>query len=175
MQLQAKDVLGYFFFSTIGSVSGLLSVLDRTTILLIVAAGLMIAFRCSTWNIGAEGQMAIGIVGALGVSLFLPLPGTLLIVLGFLVSFILGGLWGGIAGFLKAKWEVNEIPITLMQNFVALALLDYMVRGPWRSPEVALGRTPFISETALAIHRFSAQLGVYHRISVGSNHLLVAE
>jgi simple sugar transport system permease protein len=45
-----------------------------------------------------------------------------------------GGFWGGIAGYLKARWNVNEIITTLMLNYVAIHLTDYFVYGPWRDP-----------------------------------------
>ena len=62
-----------------------------------------------------------------------------------------GGLWAGIAGLLKGKWNVNEIISTLMMNYIAIRLLEYFVYGPWRDPS-SLGfpmTPPFIDSARL--------------------------
>jgi len=61
--------------------------------------------------------------------------GHLLIVLLFAGSFAAGAAWGGVAGFLKARLGVNEIISTLMMNYIALHLCDFLVYGPWRDPD----------------------------------------
>jgi ABC-type uncharacterized transport system permease subunit len=134
----------YFFRSTLFRSSGLLNTLAVTTPLLIASLGLLVAFKASVWNIGAEGQIVFGIIGALGATLFLDVPVFAKIILAFLFSFIGGGVWAAIAGALKAKWNVPEIPITLMQNFIALALMSFLISGPWISPEPGYSRTSFI-------------------------------
>jgi len=139
-------IFHYFFRSTLISSAGLLHTLAKTTPLLIVSLGLLVAFRASVWNIGAEGQIVFGIIGALGACLFINVPPFLKLILSFVLSFIGGGLWAAMAGALKAKWNVPEIPITLMQNFLALALMSYLISGPWISPEPGYARTSFIAE-----------------------------
>lgn len=119
------------FFSSIFSVSGFLDVLRRTTPLLIAAIGLAVAFRTGFWNIGGEGQIVIGSLVGVGVSLFLDAPVFLKIFLAFFLSFLAGGAFAGVPGFMKAKWDVNDIVSTMMLNFVALALLTYLIVGPW--------------------------------------------
>ena len=51
-----------------------------------------------------------------------------------IVGSILGGLWGGIAGWMKVKKDANEIIVTLMMNYVAIEIVRYLVSGPWRDP-----------------------------------------
>lgn len=142
--LSIVEVFSYFLFSTIASSSGLSQTLMKTTPLLITTLGLCIAFKARVWNIGAEGQIALGVVASLGVCLFLPLPGIVKIALAFIFSFLFGAAWGGLAGYLKSKWNVPEIPITLMQNFVALAIMSFLIAGPWLSSQPGYAHTDSI-------------------------------
>ncbi|MGA9398313.1 MAG: ABC transporter permease, partial [Anaerolineaceae bacterium] len=106
-------------------------VLVKTTPLLIVGIGTAFAFRCQMWNIGAEGQMLIGALCAGGVALASPeMPAIALIPLAVVAAFIGGGIWGGIAGFLKATRGASEIINTIMLNYVAVYLTNYLVTGP---------------------------------------------
>lgn len=142
--LSIVEIFSYFLYSTIASPSGLSQTLMKTTPLLITTLGLCIAFKARVWNIGAEGQIALGVVASLGVCLFLPLPGIVKIVLAAALSFLFGAAWGGLAGYLKSKWSVPEIPITLMQNFVALAVMSFLIAGPWLSSQPGYAHTDSI-------------------------------
>ena len=103
------------------------------------ALGLGIAFKMNFWNIGAEGQLYMGMIAATGIVLLHEYYGLfqewLLLPLMFLASFILGGAWCLIPGFLKAKMNVNEILPTLMLNYVEILIVEYLVHGPWRDPK----------------------------------------
>jgi simple sugar transport system permease protein len=139
--LSIVEIFNYFLYSTITSPSGLAQTLMKTTPLLITSLGLCIAFKARVWNIGAEGQIAFGVIASLGTCLFLPLPGIIKIILAIVFSLLLGAAWGGVAGYLKSRWSVPEIPITLMQNFVALALMDFLIAGPWLSSQPGYAHT----------------------------------
>ncbi len=115
---------------------GLTETLVKTTPLLLVALGIIIAFRSGILNIGAEGQMMIGALCGTAFALAFPnlhaiilLPGTIL------VSFLGGAIWGGIPGWLKAKLNVNEILSTIMLNSIAWQLMIYFLRGPMIDPK----------------------------------------
>jgi simple sugar transport system permease protein len=140
------DILNYYLVSTVFSPAGILSVLRRTTYLLIIGLGLAIAIKCSMGNIGAEGQMAIGALTTAGICVFLNLPPVVLIIMAFALSLLLGGLWASIAGFLKMKWGIDEMIITVMQNFIALSLLLYLAGGPWKAPFALVEITPYINQ-----------------------------
>jgi ABC-type uncharacterized transport system permease subunit len=104
--------------------------------LMLTGLAVSIAFRMLFWNIGAEGQLVMGTIATAWVPLFLlkdstlP-PGVLLVLMG-LAAFIAGALWGLIPAILKAFLRVNEIITTLMLNYVAILLLDYLYTGPWK-------------------------------------------
>jgi simple sugar transport system permease protein len=87
------------------------------------------------WNIGAEGQFFMGALGASAVVLIPLLPSTtspwIFIPVMMLAGILAGALWGFIPGFLKAKYNVNEIITTLMMNYIATSLVLFFVFGVW--------------------------------------------
>ncbi len=120
----------------VGSTYGLSETLVKATPLILAGLGVSIAFRMQIWNIGAEGQIYIGAMGATWVALFSGLENHwMLMITMFSAAFICGGLWAGVAGFLRARWSVNEVIVTLLMNYIAILLVDYLVYGPWRDPQ----------------------------------------
>lgn len=114
---------------------GLTEILVRTTPLILVALGIAIAFRSGALNIGAEGQMLVGIAAA-AVAISLPqLPKIVLLPLTLLAGALSGAVWGGFAGYLKASRGVNEILSTVMLNYIAAQLYGFLLRGPMIDPD----------------------------------------
>ncbi len=106
--------------------------------LLLVGLGIYIAFRGNVINIGGEGQMVIGAILATVVGLNLTdWPGWVVISLALLMGFVGGAIWGGIPGFLKAYFGVNEILSTVMMNAIAVQVMNYLLRGPMIDPSQA--------------------------------------
>ena len=120
---------------TLGDSTGLAEVGRRTIPLLLIGAGLALAFRAQFFNIGAEGQLLLGAVFAAGTGLFVPLPPALLLPAMFIMGALGGGLWAGIAAWLR-RLNVNEILSTLMLNYIAVALVTYLIAGPWKGRDV---------------------------------------
>jgi simple sugar transport system permease protein len=107
----------------------------RATPLLLVGAGITVAFRSRVINIGGEGQIVIGALMASSVALAIPdTPKIILLPLVLIVGMIGGGFWGAIPGALKAYASVNEILSTIMLNLVAVQIMNYMLRGPLIDP-----------------------------------------
>ncbi len=125
----------------LGSKSSITQSLVKATPLLLVGLGICIAFRASVINIGGEGQIILGALMATWFSLqFRTWPGWLLLPATVAMGFIAGAVWGFIPGVLKARLNVNEILSTIMMNFVALQLMNLLLRGPLMDPEsVAAG------------------------------------
>ena len=97
--------------------------------------GVAVAFRLQVWNIGAEGQFALGAVGATWVALTFPdLPGPILLPAMIAMAVLAGGLWGMIPAVLRQRLQTNEIIVTLMLNYIAILFLDYLVYGVWKDP-----------------------------------------
>ncbi len=103
--------------------------------LIMIAAGLSVAYRANVWNIGAEGQLTIGaICGSAIPVLWNSWQSPFTLVAMLLLGAIGGAVWGLIPAFLKVKTGANEILTSLMLVYVAQFLLDWLVRGPWRDP-----------------------------------------
>ena len=97
--------------------------------------GVAVAFRMQVWNIGAEGQFALGAVGATAVVLTMPgLPTWLMLPLMALGGAVAGGVWGLIPAWLRVRLKVNEIITTLMLNYIGILFLEWLVYGPWKDP-----------------------------------------
>ena len=129
----ANPVTGYaaLLEGAFGSANALADTLVKATPLLLVGLGICIAFRGGVINIGGEGQMILGALAATVVGLVLPdAPGLLVVPLALVAGFLGGGLWGGIPGYLKARFNVNEILSTIMMNVIAVQLMNLLLRGP---------------------------------------------
>jgi ABC-type uncharacterized transport system permease subunit len=97
------------------------------TPLLLTGLSVAFAFRTGLFNIGAEGQFIMGSVGASVVGIKLSLPWFIHAPLAIIVGALVAGLWGALAGLLKAKWGVNEVITTIMLNWIALFLANYII------------------------------------------------
>lgn len=121
-----------------GSSNAFAETLVKATPLLLVAIGICISFRGDVINIGGEGQMIVGAILATWVGLnFTHLPGWMTISLSLLAGFLGGAVWGGIPGYLKAYFNVNEILSTVMMNAIAVQLMNFLLRGPMIDPAQA--------------------------------------
>jgi general nucleoside transport system permease protein len=110
---------------------GLSDSLAHAIPLLLVGLAVAVAFRASVWNIGVDGQLLIGATTAAALDLFAaPHIGFLSVPLSIIAAGVAGALWAGVAAWLRARFEVNEVISTIMLNFVALHLVSYLVRGP---------------------------------------------
>jgi simple sugar transport system permease protein len=114
---------------------GVTEVLVRAVPLMLVALGIAISFRSGILNIGAEGQIQMGVLASTAVALALPgQPKVILLPLVLLAGALGGALWGGIAGWLRARLQVNEILSTVMLNYIAAQVYTFLLRGPMLDP-----------------------------------------
>jgi len=123
--------------------------LVKATPLVFTGLAIAIAFQGALWNIGADGQLIIGAMaaGALGASLS-AWPHLLAIAAMLIAGAAGGALWGGLAGWLRARRDVNEVISTIMLNFVAAQLLSWAVHGPLMEPSHALPQSVMVAPTA---------------------------
>jgi len=151
-----------------GSTNAFAETLVKATPLLLVALGICISFRGDVINIGGEGQMIIGALMATWVGLtFTGLPGWLVIVLAMVFGFIGGAIWGGIPGFLKAYFRVNEILSTVMMNAIAVQLMNFLLRGPMIDPAQAELASQ-IPQTARLLEAFRLPRWIPTRLHLGA-------
>lgn len=140
---------GQLFIQGMGSTFGIVETVIKMAPLLIVSAGLLIAFSGGLWNLGVEGQLLIGamLTGWLAPQLvsLLPLP-VYFFALG-LIGFAGGGAWALLPAILKARYDLNEIIMTLMMNYVALNIVSWLVKGPINDKSVVPAQTVLIPMT----------------------------
>ena len=104
--------------------------------LIITSMGIIVAFKMKFWNIGAEGQITMGALGASWVALNLSpdLPQPIMLLLMMIGAAVCGGIWAFIPAIFKAKLGTNETIFTLMMNYVAIKFVTYLQYGPWMDP-----------------------------------------
>lgn len=116
-----------------------------------IFAGLAVAlgFRAGVFNIGAEGQLFMGAIAGTFVGYSVQgLPAAVHIPLTLLAGFLGGALWGFIPGWLKAKTGGHEVINTIMMNYIAFRLSEWLLRGPMQRPNSFNPISPVILESA---------------------------
>ena len=117
--------------------------------LIISGLGLALGFRAGLFNIGGKGQIIVGALAAVWVGFSLNLPPVVHTLVALLVAIVAGGLYGGIAGVLKAKTGANEVIVTIMLNSIATLGLGYILtQKAWQVPGTNQPVTPKVAETA---------------------------
>jgi ABC-type uncharacterized transport system permease subunit len=142
------DGFSALFDGAFGTTSEFAETLVSATALLFPALGIALAFRAGLFNIGAEGQLVLGGLAAGVAGVFVPGPPVVSIVVTLLAGAIAGGAWGGIAGFLKARFGANEVIATIMLNVIAALLATYAVDGPLHFASANEGETPLLAQSA---------------------------
>ncbi len=97
----------------------------------LIFTGLSVAFgfRTGLFNIGAEGQLIVGSFAAVVVGIFVDVPAYIHLPLVLMSAAVAGALWGFVPGFLKAKYKVHEVVVTIMMNYSALHLINYAIKA----------------------------------------------
>lgn len=118
-----------------GTSVGLNRTIARTIPLLLLSAGLLLAFRARFWNIGLNGAMYMGAIAASGVALYNPTsPPWLIGPAMFLAAAAVGAVWSLIPGALRVAFGASEIIVSLMLNYVAARIGDFLVISYWKDP-----------------------------------------
>src|SRR6266704_5516985 len=123
------------FTGSYGSLANISDTLVIVTPLIFASISVAIAFRAGLFNIGAAGQLAVGAMAADMIGLtYSSWPSWLLVPAMLLSSILAGALWGGIVGFLKAWRGAHEVVTTIMLNWTAFYLTDFLIDGPFKAP-----------------------------------------
>ncbi len=149
---------------TWGNSYGFGQVLYKATTLTCTGLAVAVGLRAGLFNIGAEGQLAAGGFGAAVVGLMLPAgtPWLIAVTLCVLAAALAGGAVGSVPGILRARFGAHEVIITIMLNFVVLALLNYLVSAKLHvpetlhTPEIHAGAVPRLSSAFAAFHGSAA-------------------
>lgn len=139
------EALELLWRGSFGSIDKTMDTLRVWAPLVLAAAGLVVTFNAGLWNIGVEGQVAIGAVGATLIARTVDLSAWVVVPLTLVFAFLAGALWGLFAGVLRTHGNVNEIFGGLGLTFVSTSLILYLVLGPWARQGIAStsGTDPF--------------------------------
>jgi len=140
----------YFFRATFGSWPVFSDTLVKATPLIMVGLACSIAFKMKLWNIGAEGQFYMGAFAATLV-LMLPIlpkgtPQIIVLPVMMLMGMLGGAIWGFFPGYLKARFQINEVVSTLMLNYVAILWNNYWIFNSWS--DAGFQMTPVFDKAA---------------------------
>jgi simple sugar transport system permease protein len=123
----AYDAYAALLDSSVNGVGPMSRTLTEMVPLLFAGLSVALAFRGGLFNIGGAGQLMVGGICAAYVGFTYDLPTVVHLPLALLAGLVGGTVWGSIAGVLKAKTGAHEVILTIMLNFIALRLLDYLL------------------------------------------------
>jgi ABC-type uncharacterized transport system permease subunit len=122
-------------FTSFRTNNGFIQTLLKFVPLLLQALAFTVPLTAGKFNIGGEGQLIVGAIGATAVGiLFAGLPLLLLLPMVLLAGILFGGFWAAIPAWLLYRFGINEILTTVMMNFVSFSLIDYVATEIWRDP-----------------------------------------
>ena len=159
------EAYGWLLSSSFGSVKDFGWTLFYATPLIFTGLAVMVAFRCGLLNIGAEGQLYVAAFATAWVGIkfggtvvhladkdenwsWMSLPWFVLVPFCFVTAIVVGGIWGGIPGYLRAKFGSHEVINTIMLNFIAIALVGYFTQYYYKVPGDAIMQTAEIGKAA---------------------------
>ncbi len=137
------DALGNFTWDNWGYT------LFYATPLIFTGLAVALAFQCGLLNIGAEGQLYVAAFAAAWVGItFKSLPGPVLVPLCMIAAMLMGAIWGGIPGVLKARFGSHEVINTIMLNFIAVGLVSWLTQAYYKTPGDPIMQTVAIADQA---------------------------
>lgn len=141
------DVLLVMIQSSLGSPTQIGYSLYYATPLLLTGLSVAWAGRAGLFNIGAEGQMTMGGVVMAAVGLAWPTaPAVIALPLALVSAFFVGGVWGAISGWMKAKRGAHEVLATILLNFIAYGIAAYVIVGVLKNPASQVPETAVVGD-----------------------------
>lgn len=138
----ANELLNEFVLQTLFDMQSLQAVLFQAAPMVLVGLGAAMAFRARFWNLGLEGQMIFGAIGATAISFYDIGPPALRLPLMLAMAIAMGLLWALAPVLLKLRLGVNEIISSLMLNYIAGNFLLHLVYGAWKDPKDSFPYSP---------------------------------
>lgn len=133
--LNPLQALATFILSPVADFYGFGELLIKAAPLILIGVGLAIGYRAGVWNIGAEGQLILGVIFGGYLALKFGPGGGSWVLPAMIAAAAAGGmLWAAIPALLKTRFNANEILVSLMLNYVAQYWLTWLVFGMWRDP-----------------------------------------
>lgn len=182
-------VYGLMLGSALTWPDGIGYTLFYATPLIFTGLAVAVAFRCGLLNIGAEGQLYVAAFATAWVSIklggtvvdvfgtpttygWISLPAIILVPLAILTAILVGGAWGAIPGWLKARFGAHEVITTIMMNFIAIGLVSYFTQYYYKAPGDPIMQTVPIGDAAHIARLGSFVPGLPERLPVNVSFLL---
>jgi simple sugar transport system permease protein len=135
MGFNVLDAYETILFTSFRSANGFIQTLLKFVPLVLLALAFTVPLAAGKFNIGGEGQMIVGAIGAAAAGILLAdLPMFLLLPLVILAGVLFGAFWGAIPAWLLYQFGINEILTTVMMNFISFGLIDYVATEIWKDP-----------------------------------------
>lgn len=166
------DMIYFMVKGALGSTTGLGYTLYYTTNFIFTGLAFSVAMHARHFNIGAEGQAIMGGVGAAIVLLVVPWPHwTLALPFAVLGAMVCGAFWAAIPAYLQAKRGSHVVITTIMFNFIAAALIGFLLNGLLKSPTTQNAETRHFGEGAHlpTFHEMLAPFGIQFSKSAPAN------
>jgi simple sugar transport system permease protein len=160
---------GALFQGSLGSVTALGRTLEKATPLIFSGLAVAFAFKAGLFNIGAQGQLLFGAITAAAIGFGIKgLPSFIHAPLALIGGALAGGLYAAIPGVLKAYRGAHEVIVTIMLNYIAINITDYLSDGPWKDTSTGniVARTPEILDTARVPNLAGIPLGFFVAVLV---------
>jgi len=146
-------VYGTMFSYAFRDIYNVADIFAKATPLILTGLAFGFAFRSSLFNIGAQGQFYMGALAAVACSLSLGgLPAVIVLPIALVASALAGGLWAALIGYLKARFNANEFLVSMMLTYVAMAVMNYMVRSPLKEAKGEYPQTDVIPANSWLAH-----------------------
>jgi simple sugar transport system permease protein len=149
---RVNPAVAYFrmFEGALGSWLGITETLVKAAPLILTGLAVAIAFKGRFYNIGVEGQLYAGALGATWIGMQLSaLPAALAVPIVTVAAMLFGALWALVAAVLKVQLRADDVVCTLLLNYVMTLLVGALVNGPWRDPVTNWPQSPDLPESAL--------------------------
>jgi len=145
--------------------------MQRMTPLIFSGLAVAFAFRTGLLNIGVEGQLIVGWFTSVLVGIVIEAPMIIHLPLALLAGALAGALWGFVPGILKARFQVHEVIVTIMMNYVAMHVVNHFIRNYM----IASGqRTEYVNDSASLSSEFLTSITNFSRLHWGFLIAIVA-
>ena len=151
------------FLSAVSSRFNLVETFVKAAPLIFTGLAVAVAFRAKFWNIGAEGQLLAGAMGAAYIGGIESLPSFSLVPLMIATSALAGAGWAMLPAILRTRFKVDDVVTTLLLNFVMFYVMTALLDGPWKDPLSGYPDSPDIrmdAEFPILLHATRLHLGV---------------
>jgi general nucleoside transport system permease protein len=137
---------------SVGSPNGRVTTLVQAAPLMLAGLGVGLGFKAGLFNIGAQGQYLLGAVATVAAALVVSDQSPIIAIpFAIIAGALAGAAWGFIPGFLKAVSGAHEVVTTIMLNFIALALVSWLITGPLRLTNSPQPVTPGVGASTLPV------------------------